>query len=138
MSGEISHTGIVKKLSENKIIVGIVNESACASCHAKGSCTAADMKDKEVEINQFNGEYHLGQRVTVIGKTSQGFKALFLGYLLPFIILLTILIITTSLRIPEGTGGLLALASLIPYYFVLYLVRNRIKRSFEFEIKPLE
>ncbi len=48
MQGEIEHKGIVQKVSERKITVGIINESACASCHAKGACTVADMKDKEI------------------------------------------------------------------------------------------
>jgi len=137
MSEEITHTGIIRKLSKNKIIVGIINESACASCHAKGACTAADMKDKEIEINSYEGNYSIGQHVTIIGHTSQGFKALFLAYLLPFLLLLTVLIIATSLGISEGIGGLLSIGVLVPYYFVLYLFRKKLKKSFEFEIKPL-
>lgn len=137
MSGEISHKGIIKKLSEKSIIVGIINESACASCHAKGVCSASDMKDKEIEINHFNGEFHIGQSVEVIGKTSQGFKALFYGYVFPFILVLTTLIITTSLQLNEGLSGLASLSILIPYYLILYLTRNKIRNSFEFKIKPL-
>ncbi|PTN06337.1 SoxR reducing system RseC family protein [Mangrovibacterium marinum] len=138
MSEQITHTGIVKKLSNQTIIVGIINQSACASCHAKGACSAADMKDKEVEIHSFEGNYTVGQQVTIIGKTTQGFKALFLGYLLPFILVLTILIIATALGTNESTGGILALSSLVPYYFILYLFRNKLKKSFEFQIKPLQ
>lgn len=137
MSGEITHKGIIKKLSDKKIIVGIVNESACASCHAKGTCTAADMKDKEIEIAHFSGDFHAGQYVQVIGKTSQGFKALFYGYLLPFVLLMTVLIVASAVTGHEGLSGLLALSALLPYYLVLYLFRNKLKRSFEFEIKPL-
>ncbi len=137
MSEEISHTGIIKTLSDKRIIVGIINESACASCHAKGACSAADMKDKEVEIEHFEGEFHVGQHVRVIGKTSQGFKALFYGYLLPFILLMITLIISLNITQNEGISGLLSLAVLIPYYIILYLFRHKMKRSFEFEIKPL-
>ncbi|RKD90155.1 SoxR reducing system RseC family protein [Mangrovibacterium diazotrophicum] len=137
MSGEITHTGIVKKLSEKGLIVSIINESACASCHAKGACTAADMKDKEVEIHHFDGEYSVGQHVSIIGKTEQGFKALFWGYLLPFLLVLTILIVSTSIGLSEGISGLSAIAVLVPYYLFLYLFRNKMKKSFEFEIKPL-
>ncbi len=137
-SGEITHTGIVKKLSERKVVVGIINESACAGCHAKGACTAADMQDKEVEIYSFNQQYQIGQHVTIVGKTTQGFKALFLAYLLPFLLVLAVLIVSTILNIPEGKAGLSALGILIPYYVTLYLLRNTIKKSFEFEIKPLD
>ncbi|MHA7109449.1 SoxR reducing system RseC family protein [Sunxiuqinia elliptica] len=137
MSGEISHKGIIKELSDQKIIVGIINESACSSCHAKGACSMADMKDKEIEINHFSGDFRVGQPVEVIGKTSQGFKALFYGYVLPFLLIMIILITLTSLQFSEAISGLISLAVLIPYYFILYLTRNRIRKSFEFEIKPL-
>ncbi|MFV0378832.1 MAG: SoxR reducing system RseC family protein [Mangrovibacterium sp.] len=138
MAGEITHKGIIRKLSGDKIVVSIINESACASCHAQGACTASDMKDKEVEITRFGGDYKVGQAVTIVGKTSQGFKALFLGYLLPFFLILSTLIISSSLQVSETKGGLLSLAILVPYYGILYALRNRIKKSFEFEIKPLQ
>lgn len=138
MAGEITHKGIIRKLSEKKIIVSIISESACASCHAQGACSASDMKEKEVEITHFEGDFKLGQAVTIVGKTTQGFKALFLGYLLPFVLVLSTLIISTSLQISETKGGLLSLAVLVPYYALLYVFRNQIKKSFEFEIKPLQ
>lgn len=137
MSGEISHKGIIKELSGKSIIVGITNESACSSCHAKGVCSVADMKDKEIEINHFSGDFHIGQSVEVVGNTSQGFKALFYGYVFPFILIMIVLIIMTSLQFSEGASGLLSLSILFPYYFILYLTRNKIRKSFEFEIKPL-
>ena len=137
MSGEISHKGIIKELSDKSIIVGIINESACSSCHAKGVCSVSDMKDKEIEINHFSGDFHIGQSVEVVGNTSQGFKALFYGYVFPFILIMIVLIIMTSLQFSEGTSGLLSLSILFPYYFILYLTRNKIRKSFEFEIKPL-
>ncbi len=137
MSGEISHKGIIKSLTDQQIVVSIVNESACSSCHAKGVCSAADMQDKEVDIRNFSGDFRVGQSVQVIGKTSQGFKALFYGYVLPFLLIMLVLITLTSLQFSEGISGLISLSILIPYYLILYLTRNKIRKSFEFEIKPL-
>lgn len=136
MAGEISHKGIITKLSEKSIIVSIINESACSSCHANGACSVADMKDKEIEISQFNGDYHIGQSVEVVGQTSQGFKALFYGYVFPFILIMVVLVSLTVIHVNEGISGLISLSILVPYYFVLYLSRNKIKKNFEFEIKP--
>ncbi len=138
MPEDISHKGVIKELSDNKIIVGIINESACASCHAKGVCTVADMKDKEVEIRHFEGDFRIGQQVLVVGKTSQGFKALFYGYLLPFLLLMAVLIVSLSVTENEGLSGLLALGITIPYYFTIYLFRDRLKKHFEFEIKAIQ
>ncbi len=137
MQGEISHKGIIKELSDKRIIVGIINESACASCHAKGACTVADMEDKDIEIHHFEGDFRVGQQVDVVGKTSQGFKALFYGYLFPFILLMIVLIISITITGNEGLSGLLALGITIPYYFIIYLFRDKLKGNFEFEIKAV-
>ncbi len=137
MSGEVSHRGVIKEFSKKGIIVGIIAESACAACHAKGACSVSDMTEKEIEIERDKGEFHIGQQVLITGKTSQGFKALFLAYLLPFILVMTVLIVSTKLFISEGLSGLLSLSILIPYYLILYLFRNRLKQSFDFEIGPI-
>ncbi|MFV0521264.1 MAG: SoxR reducing system RseC family protein [Mangrovibacterium sp.] len=137
MSGEIVHEGIIKRITDDTIWIGIVNQSACAGCHAKGACTAADMKDKEVEVRRNSTDYRIGQRVSVVGKTTQGFLALFYAYLFPFIVLMAVLILCTNLNFGEGVSALLALASLVPYYFVLYLCKDKLKNKLEFEIKPI-
>lgn len=137
MDEKVLHAGVVQDVSANKITVAIINASACSACHAKGACLASDMKEKEIEIYNFSGDYHPGQHVNIVGRTSQGFKAAFYGYVLPFILVFTTLILSISLTNSEGIAGLLSLAILIPYYAALYFFRNRIKRSFEFEIAAI-
>lgn len=134
MEEKVLHTGVIQKVSEYKIIVAIINASACSACHAKGACLASDLKEKEIEIIHFSGEYYPGQHVNIIGSTSQGYKAAFYGYVLPFVLVLATLLISISLTKSDGLAGLLSLAILIPYYTALYLFRNKLKQSFEFEI----
>jgi sigma-E factor negative regulatory protein RseC len=57
------------------------------------------------------------------------------GYLLPFIIVLITLIVSSSLTNNEITAGLLALLVLIPYYITLYFYRNYLKKVFKFEVE---
>ena len=112
-----------------------MSQSACSACHAKGACTVADYQDKEIEINHFTRNYSPGQEVTILFRESQGFKALFYGYVLPFILVLLTLIIATSFTNNELIGGLLALAILIPYYTTLYFFRHLLKKVFKFELE---
>ncbi len=137
MEEKVLHEGVIQEVSENKLTVMIVNASACSSCHAKGACLASDMKEKEIEIYRFSGEYKPGQTVNILGKTSQGYKAMFYGYVVPFIMVFVTLIVSLSVTQSEGLAGLLSLVVLVPYYAVLYLFRNRLKRSFEFEISAI-
>lgn len=134
MEEKVIHAGVIQEVSKNKLTVLIVNASACSSCHAKGACLASDLKEKEIEIFRFSGDYHPGQHVNILGRTSQGYKAVFYGYLLPFILVFATLLLIKSLTNSDGAAGLASLGILIPYFTGLYFFRNNLKRSFEFEI----
>lgn len=135
---EVTHTGFVKEIGEHGIKVGIIVQSGCASCEIKGSCNMSEVSDKEMDIECNPTDFKIGQEVMVRLKSSQGMNAIFLGYVLPFIVLLITMIVTSSITDNEGIVGLTALASLVPYYLVLYLYRNRIKKSFTYVVHPLK
>lgn len=132
---DIKHKGFVKEVNESTLIVTIINQSACSTCHAQGACTVSDFQDKEIEISYFKNKYVPGQEVTVIFQESQGFTALFYGYILPFLLVLFTLIIATALSNNELLSGLLALVILIPYYTTLYFFRHLLKKVFKFEVE---
>ncbi len=131
----IKHKAFVKEVTDSSLTVTILNQSACASCHVNGACSMADVQEKEVEIGCFNGNYKPGQEVSVVFKESLGIKALVYGYVLPFFLVLFSLIILYALTNNEVTSGLLAMAMLIPYYFILYFFRGVFKKIFKFELE---
>lgn len=137
MSETIRHKGIVRQISGEVVRVNIIAESACASCHAKGICGLADMQEKTIEIKQSHEAFHAGEEVDVVMKESLGMKALFYSYMLPFIILLTVLIVMTALGINELQAGLFSLPVLIPYYLLLFFFRKRLERVFHFSLEKL-
>lgn len=131
----IKHKGFVKEINDSSLIVSIMNQSACASCHANGACTMADVREKEVEIMHFKGGYSCGQQVSVVFRESLGFQALFYGYVLPFVVVLTVLISVFSVTGNEVLAGLSALGVLVPYYVTLYFFRGFLKKVFTFELE---
>lgn len=131
----IRHKGFVKEVTDSSLIVSIVNQSACSACHANGVCSVADYQEKEIEIPRFGKHYSAGQEVTILFRESAGFKALFYGYLLPFLIVLITLIIIISVTNNEILAGLIALGTLIPYYTTLYFFRHHLKKVFKFEVE---
>ena len=130
----IEHKGIVQKSDDKSVTVLISSASACSGCHAEGSCNLVGVKEKIVEVK---GSHELspGDNVVVLMKKSMGYAALFLGYVFPFILVITVLIILAALPVTELIAGLGSLAILIPYYLALYFFRNRISNKFEFSIK---
>lgn len=136
MESKIEHIGFIKEINGNEIKVGFYAQQACSSCNLKSNCSVSDVEEKIIDVNMFNPEnYHVGESVIVFLKRSLGFRALFLGYVLPFLILLITMIISMAIWENELLSGLLSLAVLAPYYLILYLLKKKIKKTFSFSIK---
>jgi len=132
----IEHEGVVRSLGNNSVIVSISSESACSGCHASGSCHLSGVSEKIIEVK---GEYNLspGDNVTILMKRSMGYKAMFLGYLLPLIFFIFSIAIFSTMNISELGTGLGAICVPGVYYLILYFLRDRIRNKFTFTIKPL-
>jgi sigma-E factor negative regulatory protein RseC len=130
----INHEGIVQKADEKSVLVSISSASACSGCHAAGSCTLSGKDEKIIEVS---GTYNVkpGDTVTILMKQSVGFAALFFGYLLPLISVITMLIVLISMKVTELVAGLISLAMLIPYYIILFLFKKRINEKITFTLK---
>ncbi len=131
----INHEGIIEKIENDVAHVKIDSRSACAACNAKGGCGAADQEEKFLDIPLGDNSYNIGELVQVQVEKRLGFRAVALGYVYPFILLMIVLVTLTVAGVNEMTAGALALLSLLPYYLVLYLVRKRIESTFTFRIK---
>ncbi len=133
----IEHKGIVESVDNGLIKVNITALSACASCQVKGSCSVGDMENKVVEITNSNIQVKDGEFVNIVMSQSLGYKALFYGYILPFILIFIVLIISTEYGLSEGYAGLLALSPLPVYYLILYLLKDKLRKTFSFSIHKL-
>ena len=134
----IKHLGIVENIQGSHLSVRIVQTSACAACSVKGHCSSVDSKDKIIDvIDTAASSYRVGEKVMVIGETSMGMMAVVLAFIIPFILLIFSLFLFMALMENELYSALLSLAILIPYYFILWLNKTRLKQKFSFTIKPI-
>lgn len=132
----IKHDGIVTKIDAATTYVTIVTHSACNACTVKGACNVSEMNEEVVEVPRKGEPAHqVGDRVQLVMKKTLGTRAVLLGYFFPFLVLLFTLIIMLSVTSNEGLAGLVSLAVLIPYYMILYLLRDRLKKTFTFNIQ---
>ena len=136
MSQKISHTGVIERIENDSMKVRIVQTSACAACKVASHCNAAESKVKIVDVFGCDTtNYSTGQEVTVWASKDVANKALLLGFGVPFLLLVSVLMIALRLTASEGVAALVALGSLVPYYFVLWLLRDRIQRGISFQIE---
>lgn len=138
MANTINHDGIVENVEGGHVFVRITQTSACSSCAVKGHCSSSESKEKIIEINAPGSNYQPGDSVMLTGQTSMGMQAVFLAFVLPFLILIISLFVCISLTNGnEGVSALISLGLLIPYYFVIWLNKDKLKKNFSFTIKPI-
>lgn len=136
---KISHIGIVEDIKGQAVQVRIQQASACDLCHAKSICSSADTKEKIVEVRAAEGSVSIGDKVMVEGAASMGMKAVFLAYVLPLILLILVMVLCLTLIAPgnEVLAALVSLGILLPYAFLLYLLKDKLSKKFRFEIRSL-
>ena len=136
MSNKITHSGIVKSIADGCIKVQIVQTSACAACKVASHCNASESKVKIVDVfTRDTNIYQIGQEVIVWASKDVANRALLLGFGAPFLLLICVLMIALKFFGDEGLAALAALASLVPYYLALWVMKDRIQRQISFNIE---
>jgi sigma-E factor negative regulatory protein RseC len=136
MSQKISHSGIVERIDDGCVHVRIVQTSACAACKVAGYCNAAESKEKIIDVYCDSvAAYQVGQQVVVSTSGQVAVKALLWAFGVPFVLLMTVLVLVLLLTANEGLAALSALAALVPYYLVLWLLRNKMREQLAFRIE---
>jgi len=136
MSTKISHSGVIESVGSDGVSVRIVQTSACAACKVAGYCNAAEKKEKIIEVSCDNSaSYQAGQQVTVSTSGSVAARALLWAFGVPFVVLMGVLLLVLLMTGSEGKAALCALLSLIPYYGVLWLLREKMRRQLAFYIE---
>ena len=135
MEKSIRHDGIVESIEGEHIRVKIVKHSACSTCKAAAHCTASESKEKIVDVFRPAGRLKIGDAVTVTASTQIATQALLLGFAVPFVVMVLVLVLVLWLSGSEAKAGLSALLSFLPYYGVLYLMRNKLRDRFAFDIE---
>ena len=137
MSNIISHSGIIESIHEGCVQVRILQTSACAACKVAGHCNASESKEKVIDVMNVSdiSQLKVGDSVVVRASRDVANKALLLSFGVPFLILVSVLLIMLKLISEEGIAALVSLLALIPYYVALYFLRDRIQQKIAFSIE---
>lgn len=131
MSQLIEHEGIVVAVDGMQAQVRILQTSACSACSARNMCMAAESKEKIIDCEMLE-PLEPGDKVVVQVARRLGLQAVWWAFVLPFVLLLGLIWFLGTIWDNEALAGTVALCSLLPYYGVLSLFKNRLKRKFAF------
>jgi len=136
MGNNISHSGVVESVEKDCVHVRIVQTSACAACKVAGYCNASESKEKLIDVYCDNSDaYSVGQTVTVMASKQVATHALLLGFGLPFLLLVGVLVAVLQITGNELWAALSGLLALVPYYGVLFLLRDKLRDKLSFWIE---
>ena len=138
MERHVEHEGTVASVCGNTMIVRIVASSACGGCAAKSHCIPSENKDMDIRVEGFSGDFVSGEHVKVVMRQSLGFRALNIGYIVPFALVLITLLVMYRVSGNELASGLSALLILIPYYLILKLLNRKIVKTFGFTVQKID
>lgn len=137
MADIAEHKGIVIEVTDDTVMVRIESVSACAACHAKGLCSMSDKTDKIIEVKRstLKREHQVGDEVTLVASSGKGLLAVVFAYITPALVAVAAIAVMLSVGANELVSSLVAIALVAVYYFVLYLFRSKLNRTFVFGIK---
>ena len=136
MREQVMHTGQVVSMTPKTTTVQIVSQSACSECHAAGLCGLSEFTEKAVEVPTGPyATYGVGDEVQVVLKASMGFKAVWIAYFLPLVVLLAVALGLIALGVPEVVAGLAGIGAVALYYLGVWLLRDRLRNEYVFTIQ---
>ena len=134
-SEAIIHQGTVKRIFGDSVEVEIQTGSACAHCSATDQCVSADSKTRIITISNYQGAaLSEGEDVTIKSDSNNGLTAVLLAYFIPFILVVLTLFTVNSFINNEAIAGGAALGILVPYYFFIWVYKNKLRTKFTFKI----
>ena len=136
MSNKIKHAGVVDGVEGECVRVRILQSSACSACKVAAHCNASETKEKIIDVMDADAShYQKGDQVMVVADTAVWFLARLYGYLLPLILMVVTLVGVLAATHSEGLAALSALGILMPYYVLLFLMRNKLRNRLSFTLE---
>ena len=136
MDDMIRHDGIVLSIGDDMARVRITQSSACSACKARHMCMSAESQTKEMDVTPLE-PLHIGDEVEVCVQPKLGWKAVTLAYILPFIVLVSVIFVLNR-WVDETIVGIIALCAIGVYYLILSLFKGKLQREFSFTARKKE
>jgi len=134
LASDICQTGVVRRKEKNGLWVEVLVESACAGCHAKSVCLSSERRQQEVfAYCSEPEEFAIGEQVRLSMRRKVGNRAVRIGYLYPFLILMVALLISNQLIENELICVAIALGCTAIYYLLVWAFKKKLDSGFRIE-----
>ena len=132
----ITHQAKIINIKGHTITLKLMPNDACHSCAANNFCNLSKHgRERVININDANSaNFQIGEEVDVCISLRNGIKAVVYAYIIPLLLLLGAVIICKTIGLNDFKSGISGIIVLIPYYFVLFLMKNKFNSGLTFKI----
>lgn len=131
----VEHSGIVLSIKGKHLRVKIISSSACSSCQIKDKCMTSETKEKIIDIYEsFPQGLSIGDEVKVCCSEKMGTQAVIISFGLPLLLIIAGVMLN-HFGISELSSVGIAIVILALYYAILWLLKNKIAKKFNFWVK---
>ncbi len=134
-SGCVQQMGIIDNIIEGKALVKLDAVSACSSCQTKSACSMFKDPQKTILVDLESENYDIGEAVVVSIEKQMAIKAMLMAYFLPAVLFLTTMVVLNYLQIHELMIAGISILIMVPYYSILYINKEILKKTFNFKLR---
>jgi sigma-E factor negative regulatory protein RseC len=131
----VTRPGVVIGVRDSVADVEIVQQSACVSCTLKSVCGPGEHATRIISARPV-APVEIGASVELEMEERWGVLGTVLAFVVPLAVVVATYFGTTASGARDEIGGLLAVAMLIPYYFVLSRFRGQLQTLVTFIARP--
>lgn len=135
MSQNIQHRGKVERIEGDKVFVRVEKQTACSGCHAKGMCGEKGAERIMEVSTPHASSFTVGESVVVaLLRPSMGWSSVAWGYVLPLVVLLSVLFGFKALGMEDGVSAVASIGAVVVYYVAMYIMRHKFEQRIQFTI----
>lgn len=137
----IDHSAVIKSIDPERgeVTLELGATPECEGCAASRLCNPAGETLRTLTLRPDNvRDFQPGDRVTLRGTERLHQKAILIATVIPSIALIAVMIIIYYLTASEAAAALAGIGSMLLFFLLLYLSRNRLAHEFSFEIIPFK
>lgn len=137
----IDHSAVVVNVDQKSqtVTVATSDKEDCDGCPAARLCSIASSDNKNSRItvkSPLAASLHPGDRVWLRGTEQMHRRAIALATVLPCLALIIVMVAVYVLTGTQATAAIAGLVSMVFFFSLLYLLRNKIAHEFSFTLHP--
>ncbi|MBR1648938.1 MAG: SoxR reducing system RseC family protein [Alphaproteobacteria bacterium] len=127
---EVITKGTVRAIKDGFVFIEFKTGEACGGCALKNTCT----KTKELKIAD-DKKYVIGQEVEISGTGNGVLFSSFLAYIIPLLLVLSVLFTVLTITDNETLSAILSLLSIPVYYAGLFAFRHIWHKKLQIKVR---